>query len=45
MVCRRAFRRESHKAKHKCISERKKPVHQQTGAIQCVGDGLRAREV
>ena len=34
VVCRRTFRRESDKARHKCVSERKKPVYQQTGAIQ-----------
>ena len=32
VVCRRTFRRESDKARYKCISEKKKPVHQQTGA-------------
>ena len=35
VIYRRTFRRESDKARHKCISERKKPIHQQAGAIQC----------
>ena len=33
VVCRR---RESDKARYKCVSEKKKLVHQQAGAIQCV---------
>ena len=34
-VCRRLFRRESDKARHKCITERDKPVSEQSGAVQC----------
>ena len=36
VMCGRTFRRESDKARDKCISERKKPIHQQAGAIQCL---------
>ena len=35
-VCRTTFRRESDKARHKCISEEKNCIHQQAGAIQCL---------
>ena len=34
-VCGRAFRRQSDFKRHKCLSERRKPVEQQQGAIQC----------
>ena len=34
--CCRTFRRESDKKRHKCLSERQKPVSQQQGAIQCL---------
>ena len=34
-MCSRTFRREQDKARHKCIEERLKPVHQQQGALQC----------
>ena len=34
--CGRNFRRESDKARHKCRSERAKPVREQAGAVQCV---------
>ena len=34
-VCRRSFRRESDKARHKCKSEREKPVSEQRGSVQC----------
>ena len=34
-VCSRRFRRESDKARHKCIEERQKPIDQQQGAAQC----------
>ena len=33
--CRRNFRRESDKARHKCLSEREKPVCEQRGAVRC----------
>lgn len=33
--CGRAFRRESDKKRHKCLDERRKPVSQQKGAVQC----------
>ena len=33
--CRCNFRRESDKARHKCLSEREKPVCEQRGAVQC----------
>ena len=31
----RSFRKESDKKRHKCISERQKPVSEQRGAVQC----------
>ena len=34
-VCSSTFRRQSDKARHKCVEERKKPVREQQGAIQC----------
>ena len=34
-VCRRMFRRTSDLKRHKCSSERQKPVCEQYGAIQC----------
>ena len=33
--CGRSFRRAGDKARHKCIDERRKPVHEQRGAVQC----------
>ena len=33
--CQRTFRRESDRKRHKCISERMKPVSEQRGSIQC----------
>ncbi len=33
--CRRMFRREADKARHKCVSERARPVEKQRGAVQC----------
>ena len=35
VVCGRLFRRESDKARHKCKSEREKPISEQTGSVQC----------
>ena len=35
VVCGRTFRREQDRARHKCIEEQSKPVHQQQGALQC----------
>ena len=35
-VCSRTFHRESDKKRHKCSSERRKPVWEQKGAVQCV---------
>ena len=34
-ICNRSFRRECDKKRHKCISERQKPVSEQSGATQC----------
>ena len=34
-VCSKSFRRESDKARHKCLHERQKPVSEQQGATQC----------
>ena len=34
-ACRRAFRRESDRKIHKCISERQKPIQEQRGAVHC----------
>ena len=34
-TCQRVFRRESDKARHKCKSEREKPVSEQRGSVQC----------
>ena len=34
-VCSRKFRRESEKKRHKCLSERNKPVSEQRGGAQC----------
>ena len=34
-VCSRSFRREGDKKRHKCVSERRKPVSEQLGAVQC----------
>ena len=33
--CRRVFRREADKRRHKCLQERQKPVSEQLGAVQC----------
>ena len=33
--CGRSFCRAGDKARHKCIDERRKPVHEQRGAVQC----------
>ena len=33
--CGRCFRRESDKARHKCVVERRKPVSEQVNAVQC----------
>ena len=33
--CRRVFRREADKARHKCTTERQKPISEQNGAVQC----------
>ena len=46
-VCRRLFRRESDKVRHKCITEREKPVSEQVGAVKCqrCNDGGEAKEV
>ena len=35
VVCNRSFRRESDKKRHKCLDERRKPVSEQRGAVQC----------
>ena len=32
----RNFRRESDKARHKCVNERRKPIREQQGATQCL---------
>ena len=34
-TCARSFRRESDKKRHKCVTERSKPVQEQRGAVQC----------
>ena len=34
-VCLRTFRRKSDMKRHKCMTERRKPVHEQQGAVQC----------
>ena len=34
-VCRRQFRREADKARHKCSAERRKPIHKQRGSVRC----------
>ena len=34
-TCGRTFRRESDKKRHKCITERQKPIHEQHGAVHC----------
>ena len=34
-VCSRSFRRENDKKRHKCVTERQKPVYEQRGAAQC----------
>ena len=34
-MCRRLFRREADKARHKCSSERAKPVDEQRGSVKC----------
>ena len=35
-VCSRSFRREGDKKRHKCVTEREKPVSEQRGAAQCM---------
>ena len=35
VACGRTFRRKQDRARHKCIEEQLKPVHQQQGALQC----------
>ena len=35
VLCEMSSRRESDKARHKCTVERKKPVHEQQGAVRC----------
>ncbi len=35
-ACGRKFRRESDKKRHKCAEERRKPVREQRGTVQCV---------
>ena len=44
-VCGRCFRRECDKARHKCMVERRRPVHEQVGAVRCTvcGRWLRSR--
>ena len=42
--CGRCFRRESDKARHKFLSERRKPVSDQAGSVQCESS-LGAKEV
>ena len=34
-VCSRTFRRESDCKRHKCVAERRKPVSEQRGSVQC----------
>ena len=34
-ICMRSFRRESDKKRHKCSSEKEKPVWEQRGAVEC----------
>ena len=33
--CKRCFRREGDKKRHKCLAERQKPIPEQRGAVQC----------
>jgi len=42
-VCKRWFCREADKARHKCTSERDKPIEQQQGSVQCPTCGRRFR--
>ena len=35
LVCDRTFQRESDKARHKCLDERRKPVSAQAGSVRC----------
>ena len=35
LKCQRTFRRECDMKRHKCLSERRKPVSEQRGAVQC----------
>ena len=35
LTCNRCFRRESDKKRHKCLSERAKPIQEQRGAVHC----------
>ena len=34
-TCARSFRRKSDKKRHKCVTERSKPMQEQRGAVQC----------
>ena len=34
-VCSRSLRRLADKKRHKCVSERRKPMSEQLGAVQC----------
>ena len=34
-ICKRSFRREGDKKRHKCTAERKKPIAEQVGATHC----------
>ena len=34
-MCSKKFRRESDKARHKCVDERRKPENEQQGSVQC----------
>ena len=34
-MCSRIFRRQSDTARHKCMEERRKPIREQQGSIQC----------
>ena len=36
LLCMRSFRREGDKKRHKCISERQKPIREQQGGSQCL---------
>ena len=36
VICKRSFRREGDKKRHKCTAEQKKPIAEQVGATQCL---------